>query len=194
MTTWVSQHQKGKPFWILLQQEMMGGIGISWTICKSFAPRSRQITTPVPHHSVFTGRMPFLPPNQQRQSTEGCCCCCYYYYFYYYYYYLHLVTFFLGEHASAIPYMCFVCDASHCNGNSAAFNARLCFITEIGVGKTGIQRILVGVGASSFFHFFDTSGVGACTSFGHTLYRVVLQSTELAYCVPRFALLHSCES
>ena len=22
------------------------------------------------HHSVFTGRMPFLPPNQQRQSTE----------------------------------------------------------------------------------------------------------------------------
>jgi len=28
---------------------------------------------PVPHHSkkVFTGRMPFLPPIQQRQSTEG---------------------------------------------------------------------------------------------------------------------------
>ena len=26
---------------------------------------------PVPHHSVFTGRMPFLPPNQQRQNTEG---------------------------------------------------------------------------------------------------------------------------
>ena len=27
---------------------------------------------PAPHHSVFfTGRMPFLPPNQQRQSTEG---------------------------------------------------------------------------------------------------------------------------
>jgi len=32
---------------------------------------SRQITMPAPHHSVFTGRMPFLPPNQQRQSTEG---------------------------------------------------------------------------------------------------------------------------
>ena len=28
---------------------------------------------PVPHHSVFTGPMPFLPPNQQRQSTEGNC-------------------------------------------------------------------------------------------------------------------------
>ena len=29
------------------------------------------ITTPAPNHSVFTGRMPFLPPNQLRQSTEG---------------------------------------------------------------------------------------------------------------------------
>jgi len=26
---------------------------------------------PVPHHSVFTGWMPFLPPNKQLQSTEG---------------------------------------------------------------------------------------------------------------------------
>jgi len=32
---------------------------------------SRQITMPVPHYPVFTGRMPFLPPYQQRQSTEG---------------------------------------------------------------------------------------------------------------------------
>jgi len=28
----------------------------------------------VPHHSVFTGWMPFLPANQQRQSTEGINC------------------------------------------------------------------------------------------------------------------------
>jgi len=48
----------------------VSGSGISWVICKS-APRSRPITTPVPHHSVFTGQMTFLPPNQQRQSTEG---------------------------------------------------------------------------------------------------------------------------
>ena len=48
----------------------MSGSGISWAICKS-APRSRQTTTPTPHHSFFTGRMLFLPPNQQRQSTEG---------------------------------------------------------------------------------------------------------------------------
>jgi len=48
-----------------------GGSGIIWTIYKSFAPRSRQIIMPLPHPSVFTGRMPFLSPNQQRQSTEG---------------------------------------------------------------------------------------------------------------------------
>ena len=72
-TTRVSRYQKGKPIWILLKQQTASGSGISWAICKS-APRSRQITMPAPttgHHSFFTGRMPFLPPNQQRQSTEG---------------------------------------------------------------------------------------------------------------------------
>ena len=63
--------RKVKPIWILLKQETVSGSGISWAICKS-APRSRQIATPAPHHSCFfTGRMPFLSPNQQRQSTEG---------------------------------------------------------------------------------------------------------------------------
>jgi len=69
-TTQVSGYQKGKPIWILLKQETVSGSGISWDICKS-APCPRQTTTPAPHHSVFIGRMPFLPPNQQRQSTEG---------------------------------------------------------------------------------------------------------------------------
>ena len=68
---WVNRHQKGKPSWILLQQEMMGW---QWHQLDhmqiTFAPSSRQITTPVPQHSVFTGRMPSLPPNRQRQSTE----------------------------------------------------------------------------------------------------------------------------
>jgi len=62
--------RKEKPIQILLKQETVSGSGISWAICKS-APCSRQITMPAPHHSVFTDRMPFLPPNQQRQSTEG---------------------------------------------------------------------------------------------------------------------------
>jgi len=61
--------RKVKPIWISLKQETVSGSDISWTICKS-APRSRQKTTPVLHHSFFTGRMPFMPPNQQRQSTE----------------------------------------------------------------------------------------------------------------------------
>jgi len=44
--------RKVKPIWILLKQETMSGSGISWTVSKS-APRSRQITMPAPHHSVF---------------------------------------------------------------------------------------------------------------------------------------------
>jgi len=64
-TTRVSQYQKGKTNLDLLEQEIVSGSGICWVICKS-APHPRQITMPAPHHSVFTGRMPFLPPNQQR--------------------------------------------------------------------------------------------------------------------------------
>ena len=44
--------RKVKRIWILLKQETVSGSGISWAICKS-APRSRQITMPAPHHSVF---------------------------------------------------------------------------------------------------------------------------------------------
>jgi len=51
-------------------QATVSGSGISWAIGKS-APCSRQTTTQAPTTLFFTGRMPFLPPNQQRQSTEG---------------------------------------------------------------------------------------------------------------------------
>ena len=47
-TTQVSRYQKV----ILLKQETVSGRGISWAVSKS-APRSRQITMPAPHHSVF---------------------------------------------------------------------------------------------------------------------------------------------
>jgi len=40
-------------------------------MCKSFAAHCRQITTPAPHHLIFSGQMFFLMPNQQCQSTEG---------------------------------------------------------------------------------------------------------------------------
>ena len=71
-TTRVSQYQKGKTKTNLdfLEQQTEGGSGIIWVTCKS-APIPRQITMPAPHQSFLTGRMSFLPPNQQRQSTEG---------------------------------------------------------------------------------------------------------------------------
>jgi len=47
----------------LLEQETVSDSGISWAICKS-APWLKHITMPESHYSVFTGWMPFLPPNQ----------------------------------------------------------------------------------------------------------------------------------
>ena len=60
--------RKVKPMWISLKQETVGGIGISWAICKS-APRSRQITMPAPHHSVFY-RPDALPAAQLTASRH----------------------------------------------------------------------------------------------------------------------------
>jgi len=51
--------RKAEPFWILLKQEMMGCSGISWTTCKSFALRSRQITTL--HNNNSTHLMTICP-------------------------------------------------------------------------------------------------------------------------------------
>ena len=62
--------RKVKPIWILLKQETGSGSDISWATCKS-APCSRQITTPA--LSFFTGRMPFLLPNQQHQTLHSNC-------------------------------------------------------------------------------------------------------------------------
>jgi len=59
---------KVKPIWILLKQETVSGSGISWDICKS-APRSRQITTLAPHHSVFY-RLDALPVAQPTVSKH----------------------------------------------------------------------------------------------------------------------------
>jgi len=51
-TTQVSRYQKVKTCLDLLEQEIVSGSGISWTICKS-APWPKQITMPAPHHSDF---------------------------------------------------------------------------------------------------------------------------------------------
>jgi len=61
--------RKVKPIWILLKQETVSGNGISWAICKSDLPRSRQITTPAPHHSVFC-RPDALPAAQPTASKH----------------------------------------------------------------------------------------------------------------------------
>jgi len=59
--------RKVKSIWILLKHETVSGSGISWAICKS-APRSRQITMPAPHRSVFY--MPFLPPTNSIKALK----------------------------------------------------------------------------------------------------------------------------
>jgi len=70
-TTWVSQYQKGKTNLDLTeardsewQWHQLGRM----QACTSLQTDNHASTPPL---SCFTGRMPFLPPNQQRQSTEG---------------------------------------------------------------------------------------------------------------------------
>ena len=73
-TTWVSRYRRGKTSLDLngtRDYGVWGCSGISWTICKQCAPRSKQITTPTPHHLIFYRPMLFLTTNQQCQSTEG---------------------------------------------------------------------------------------------------------------------------
>jgi len=47
----ISESLDQSGFW--WSERQWGGSGISWTICKSFAPRSRQMTTPAPQHLIF---------------------------------------------------------------------------------------------------------------------------------------------
>ena len=62
--------RKVKPIWILLKQETVRTVASAghMQVCTSLQTDNQARTSPL---SFFTGRMPFLPPNQQRQSTEG---------------------------------------------------------------------------------------------------------------------------
>ena len=70
-TTRVSQYQKGTT-----NLDFTEARGSEWQwhhlghmqVCTSLQTDNHASTPP---HSFFTGRMPFLPPNQQCQSTEG---------------------------------------------------------------------------------------------------------------------------
>ena len=67
---WAST-RKVKTIWILLKQETVSGSGVSWAICKS-APRSRQITTPAPHHSRFLqAGCPSCRPTNSVKALKG---------------------------------------------------------------------------------------------------------------------------
>jgi len=70
-TTQVSRYQKGKTNLDFIeardsewQWHQLGRM----QVCNSLQPDNHTSNPPL---SFFTGRMPFLPPNQQRQSTEG---------------------------------------------------------------------------------------------------------------------------
>ena len=70
-TTRVSRYQKGKT-----NLDFIGARDSEWQwhqlvhmqVCTLLQTDNH---TNIPPLSFFTGRMPFLPPNQQRQSTEG---------------------------------------------------------------------------------------------------------------------------
>jgi len=73
--TWVSKYQKGKTSLDLNEAQdygVLGCSGISWTICKQSTPCWRQITTPTPYHSIFTGWMLLdaLPDAQPTVSKD----------------------------------------------------------------------------------------------------------------------------
>jgi len=74
-TTRVSRYRKGKT-------RRVKSVCIYWTrdrewqwhqlgYVQIYTPPQRDYHANIPPLSFFTGRMPFLPPNQQRQSTEG---------------------------------------------------------------------------------------------------------------------------
>jgi len=70
----VSRYKKGKTNLgktnlILLKQETVSGpVASAGPYANHLHLAPDRLTMPVPHHSVFTGQMPFLPPNQQCQS------------------------------------------------------------------------------------------------------------------------------
>jgi len=70
-TTQVSQYQKGKTnldFTEARDSEWQWHQLGHMQVCTLFQTDNHARTPPL---SFFTGQMPFLPPNQQRESTEG---------------------------------------------------------------------------------------------------------------------------
>jgi len=56
---------------VFIEAKDDGGVDNNWTTGAPKQSSSQIITTNKPTPSLFTGRMPFLSPNEQCQSTEG---------------------------------------------------------------------------------------------------------------------------
>ena len=69
-TSWVSWCQKGKPLWFCWSKRRWGGSGISWTICKSFAPRFRRTTMPA--LSFLWARFSSCHPTNSVRALKAC--------------------------------------------------------------------------------------------------------------------------
>jgi len=51
--------------------EILRSSGISWTICKQSAPRSRQINTPTPHHFFRPDALPNAQPKVSALTAQN---------------------------------------------------------------------------------------------------------------------------
>jgi len=66
--TWISRYQNVSILdFIGAKDDGIGGDNWSYKMCETPV----KSTPPTYQHPFFTGRMPFLSPNKQRQSTEG---------------------------------------------------------------------------------------------------------------------------
>jgi len=65
----VSRYQKGKTNLDFTEARVVAAASAGAYASLHLAPDRRPRQHPTTQ--FFTGRMPFLPPNQQRQSTEG---------------------------------------------------------------------------------------------------------------------------
>jgi len=69
-TTWVSRHQKGKPFWILLEQEMTGWqwhqLDHMQIICTSLQTDNHASTSPL----NFAGQCPSFRPTNSVKALK----------------------------------------------------------------------------------------------------------------------------
>jgi len=61
----------GQPVLVLRKQVMMGWQWHQLDHIQTTYTTPDKTTTQAPHHSIFTGQMLFLKPNQQCQSTDG---------------------------------------------------------------------------------------------------------------------------